>query len=51
MTVDQLVRESCAAQDVPLHVDDPEVLARIAALMRPGDHLVATFAEKEAAAG
>jgi hypothetical protein len=36
MTVDQLVRESCEAQGVPLHVEDPEVLARVAAVVRSG---------------
>jgi hypothetical protein len=34
MTVEQLVRESCESQGVPEHVEDPEVLARLAALIR-----------------
>ena len=36
MTVEDLVRESCAAQGVPLTVEDPEVLARVASLLRTG---------------
>jgi hypothetical protein len=31
--VEELLRESCEAQGVPEHVEDPEVLARVAALM------------------
>jgi hypothetical protein len=34
MNIDALVRESCESQGVPLHVEDVEVLARIAALIR-----------------
>ena len=36
MTAEELVAESCAAQGVPEHVEDPEVLARVAALIRQG---------------
>jgi hypothetical protein len=34
VTVDELVAESTEYQGVPEHVEDPEVLARIAALIR-----------------
>jgi hypothetical protein len=34
--VDELVAESTAYQGVPEHVEDPEVLARVAALIRSG---------------
>jgi hypothetical protein len=36
MTVEELVRESCEAQGVPEHVEDPEVLAKVAVLMQQG---------------
>jgi hypothetical protein len=36
VTTEELVRESCAAQGVPELVEDPEVLARVAAVMRKG---------------
>jgi hypothetical protein len=36
MTVEQLVAESCAAQGVPEHVEDPEILANVAAILRNG---------------
>jgi hypothetical protein len=36
MTVEELVRESAEYWGVPEYVDDPEVLARVAAVMRQG---------------
>jgi hypothetical protein len=36
VTVDELVAESCAAQGVPEHIEDPEVLAQVAAIVRSG---------------
>jgi hypothetical protein len=36
MTIDELVAESCEAQGVPEHVDDPEVLAVVAAIVKNG---------------
>jgi hypothetical protein len=34
MTAEELVAESCAHQGVPIHVEDPEVLAQVAHLVR-----------------
>jgi hypothetical protein len=36
VTIDELVAESCQAQDVPFHVEDPEILAQVAAVIRSG---------------
>jgi hypothetical protein len=34
--LEALVAESCAAQGVPERIEDPEVLARVAAVIRNG---------------
>jgi hypothetical protein len=36
VTVDELVAESTEYWGVPLHLDDPEILANVAAIMRNG---------------
>jgi hypothetical protein len=36
MTIEELVAESCEAQGVPEHVEDPEILAAVAAVLRNG---------------
>jgi len=36
MTIDELVAESCEYCGVPEHVEDPEVLAQVAAVIRQG---------------
>jgi hypothetical protein len=36
VTVEELVRESCEAQGVPEHVEEPDVLAKVAAIVRSG---------------